>query len=129
MSAYVELFGPYVCLGDTIEFEIDGREYVAALVFDDSASIDDDDMHNPDQSVTGCDDEQQARLLAARQAWFDDEWHYYGVVVTRLCECCGQPDPDHQASLWGIEGNYPGAEWACGLHMTRTAIELAGEIT
>lgn len=43
------------------------------------------------------------------KAWCDDEWHYFGVAVTVRkagVELVGEYDH----ALWGIAGNYPGAD-------------------
>ena len=58
-AKFTEGFDSYVCDGDTITTEHDGIEYTAMIAQDMDASIDDDDCHNPDQSVTECNDEQQ----------------------------------------------------------------------
>lgn len=101
-------FDRYACIGDTIECEHSGFRIVARLEFDEDRNIDDDDCHNVDTDVTGCNAEQQAALLEARRAWFANEWHYVGVVLSvwRV----GVMLDGHAASLWGIECNYPGSE-------------------
>ena len=101
-------FDSYVCEGDTIATKIDGITYEARIVFDQDSKIDDDDCHNKDKSVTGCDDEQFAKLLAARVSWFKNEWFYCGVVIS--AEKAGIPIGKHLASLWAIEANYPGSD-------------------
>ena len=73
--------GGYVCAGDTITLEVEGFTLTARIECDHDSNIDDDDSHNIDQEVTGCDDDQQATLIAAREAWDNDEWFYCGVVV------------------------------------------------
>ncbi len=95
-------FDAYVCEGDTIAFEKRGYALTARVEHDPDSHIDDDDMHNPDQAVTGCNDEQHKELLAARQAWLDDAWFYCGVVVEARLHgvLLGE------SSLWGIEANY-----------------------
>ena len=98
-------FDSFACEGDSIECERKGFRYVARIERDIDYRIDDDDCHNPDQSVTGCDDEQFQRLLEARAAWFNDEWFYCGVVIDVYAgDVC---IIEHAASLWGIECNYP----------------------
>jgi hypothetical protein len=100
-------FDKYVCPGDSISIEVDGWFTVTAIVeHDASYHIDDDDGHNVDQQVTGCNEDQQARLLEARRAWFRNEWFYCGIRLA-LSRKGFMLDP-HIASLWGIEANYPG---------------------
>lgn len=101
-------FDAYVCPGDTIETILDGITYTARIERDQCATLDDDDCHNIDQSVTGCNDEQQEKLLKARTAWFGMEWWYCGVVISASKD--GIEINDHAASLWGIEANYPDSD-------------------
>jgi len=101
-------FDKFVYDGDTIGTKIDGITYEARIVFDQDSHIDDDDSHNIDQSVTGCNDEQQAKLLAARKAWSKDEWFYCGIVIS--AEKTGIVIGKHLESLWSIEANYPGSD-------------------
>lgn len=101
-------FDIYVCEGDSIECEINGITYTAKIVIDEDHKIDDDDCHNTDKTVTGCDDEQFKRLLAARKAWFDDEWFYCGIVISAV-KSDGWEN-NHLDSLWGIECNYPNTD-------------------
>ena len=116
---FTEQFDRFVCVGDTITTEIYGYTVVAEIQFDDQTHIDDCDSHNTDQSIRGCDDEQQKQLLAAREAWFNDEWFYCGVVLsisskkTTFSGC--------QQSLWGIGCNYPGTT---NEYLTEVANEL-----
>jgi hypothetical protein len=98
-------FDNFVCEGETITCEVDGYAVTAKVVRDVDRDIDDDDCHNPDQSVTGCNAEQQARLLANRKAYNRDEWWYCGIVLSVSRN--GIELSDHAASLWGIEANYP----------------------
>jgi hypothetical protein len=34
--------------------------------------------------------------------WCADQWHYCGIIVTRVCVCCGGKG-EFSHSLWGIE--------------------------
>jgi hypothetical protein len=34
--------------------------------------------------------------------WCADQWHYCGIIVTRVCDCCGGKSL-FSDSLWGIE--------------------------
>ena len=124
---YQQLFDNYVCVGDSIEIERDGKHYRACIHFDDNYSIDDDDMHNPDQSVTGCNDEQQKQLMASRAAWLNDEWFYCGIVVEALCPECGGPT-DKAASLWGLEANSSYPDPSQSAWLSETATDLTHEI-
>jgi len=115
-------FDSYVCVGDSIEFTTkSGIEFKARIEFDGDYRIDDDDCHNTDQSVTGCNDEQFAKLLDARKQWFNDQWFYCGVVLS--VSCIGYSD-DHVISLWGIEANYPNSN---SDYLTDVANELLEE--
>jgi hypothetical protein len=115
-------FDKYCCDGDTIELNQGSLRIVARIEHDDTHGIDDDDCHNPDQSVTGCDDEQQQKLLAARKAWEDNEWFYCGIVLSVWAgDVCVQK---HAASLWCIECNYPDSDNG---YLTDVANELLPE--
>ena len=128
MNRFSKTFAKYVCVsyrgegGDTIETSQDGFDIVARLEYDTDHNIDDDDTHNIDQSITGCDDEQQAKLLAARSAWFADQWGYCGVVISVSFRDI--PIHDNAASLWGIEYNYPESD---NSYLTEVANELLPE--
>lgn len=102
---FTKKFGSYVCEGDTIKASHKGIDLIATIIRDPDYQIDDDDSHNIDQSVTGCDDAQQKELLAAREAWLNGEWFYCGIVISGYVD--GILINDHAASLWGIECNYP----------------------
>lgn len=122
MTMFIQKFDRYVCEGDTIETEKDGYTITARIVHDPDHGIDDDDVHNPDQSVTGCDDAQQEALMSARQAWLGDEWFYCGIVLSVSRN--GHLIDEHAASLWGIEANYPGSD---NSYLTEVANELLAE--
>jgi hypothetical protein len=81
-------FDRYVCEGDSISCEVNGIEYTARLV------------HDWDFSPEECDCYSEADI----EAWRNDEWHYFGVVIS--AEFGGVELGDHLASLWGIEGNF-----------------------
>lgn len=115
-------FPSYVGPGDTITTYAEGFTITARIEHDTCYRIDDDDCHNPNQSVTGCNDEQQARLMAAREAWFRDEWFYAGVVLSVAKN--GVVLDNHAAYLWGIEANYPGST---NEYLTSVADDMIGE--
>jgi len=115
-------FDSFVCEGDTVSVEIDSIEYTARVEYDQDSKIDDDDCHNVDQAVTGCNDEQQAKLLAAREGWFSNEWFYCGVVIG--ASKGGIEIDNHAASLWRIEANYPGSD---NSYLLEVANDLLGE--
>lgn len=116
-------FDKYACVGDSIECKVGKFRIVARLEHDSDRDIDDDDCHNTDQSVTGCNDEQFAKLLAAREAWKRDEWSYVGVVLSVYKN--GIELDDCAASLWGIEMNYPGGDG--NAYLAEVANELLPE--
>lgn len=121
MKTFNEKFDSYVCDGDSIETEINGIRYVARIMHDPDSNIDDDDTHNSDQTITGCNDAQQEKLLKARNAWLNDEWFYCGVVVIAYLR---EIELD-SASLWGIEANYPGGD---NNYLTELSNELLQEL-
>lgn len=118
---FVKGFDKYACEGDLITCHVDGFDVTARIVRDNDHDIDDDDSHNPDQKVTGCDREQQRKLLEARKAWKRNEWFYCGVVLSVSRQGVKLGDG---ASLWGIECNYPGSDNA---YLLEIANELLPE--
>jgi hypothetical protein len=105
---FTEKFDSYVCIGDTITCEVDGFTLVARIEHDETHRLDDDDCHNVDQDVTGCDEAQQKKLLEAREAYFSNDWFFCGVVISVSRN--GVELDEHASSLWGIECNYPGSD-------------------
>jgi hypothetical protein len=105
---FTQKFDIFACEGDSIECEREGFTVIARIERDCDYHIDHDDGHNPNQSVTGCDDAQQAKLLEARQLWLENEWFYCGIVLDVYFNDI--PVSENAASLWGIECNYPGAD-------------------
>ena len=122
MKTFKEKYDKYVCDGDSISLDLGTVQIKATVQRDIDHGIDDDDWHNVDQSVTGCNDEQQEKLIAARQSWFNDEWFYCGVVLSAWSDdiCID----GHVASLWGIECNYPGGD---NDYLSEVANELLSE--
>jgi len=115
-------FDRYACAGDTITGTLNSYDLTARIEHDQDSSIDDDDTHNTDQAVTGCDDDQQEELIAARDAYARGEWIYCGIVISVSRN--GVLIDDHAASLWGIECNYPGSDNG---YILEVANDLAGE--
>lgn len=105
MPKFKTAFDSFACESDSITTHKNGFDITARIVRDDDTRIDDDDCHNPDRNVTGCDAKQQKKLLAARDAWFNDEWFYCGIVLE--VSKAGIMLDSHAASLWGLECNYP----------------------
>lgn len=106
--AFDQGFSAFACIGDTITCEADGYTFTARIVADIDTRIDDDESHSEDRSVTGCTEEQHAELMAARAAWFRDEWCFVGIVIS-VSRNFIELD-DFAASVWGIEMNYPGSD-------------------
>lgn len=120
MTSFPKAFDGYVCNGDTLQVEISGIVFTATIEHDPFAGIDDDDIHNPDQNVTGCNDQQQAQLMAARSAYNRDEWFFCGIVLSAQHRATGATW-DSIESLWRIEANYPGGY---NTYLTEVANEL-----
>ena len=98
-------FDGYVCPGDVITTTVEGFEIAARIEHDFETHIDDDNVHNVDQTVTCCNVEQRKALLAARESWLRGEWQYVGVVLS--VARAGVVLDEYAASLWGICCNYP----------------------
>jgi hypothetical protein len=119
---FTQKFDSYVCHQDIITAEVEGLTMVATIEYDQDSHINDDDCHNTDQTVTGCDDAQQEKLLEARKAWFHDEWFYCGIVLSIYKR--GICLSTHAASLWSIEANYPNTD---NSYLTEVANDLLQE--
>lgn len=122
MNKFSKKFDSFACAGDTIQVSLKNLRIIAKIEYDTDYRIDDDDCHNPDQSATGCNDDQQARLLAARNVWQKGEWFYCGIVLSVwIAELCVS---ENSAALWGIECNYPDGD---NSYLTEVANELLPE--
>lgn len=119
---FKEKFEKYVCNGDSITLKSNGITFEARIEHDSDSNIDDDDIHNIDQLVTGCNEEQQERLLAAREAWSKNEWFYCGIVLTATIDGI---ELNSTESLWAIEANYPNSE---NNYLNEVANDLIAEI-
>ncbi len=106
------LFDTYVCRDDRITIERDGVKYVARIEWDCDTNVADYDGMADD----------------VIKAWKNDEWHYVGVVVERICPHCDEVSHKKSASLWGIESNLPGAERECANYLSEVAHELVGQV-
>lgn len=116
---FTQEFDKYVCIGDKISTKVGPFKIMATIEYDYDYTIDSDDCHNVDQSVTGCNDEQHKALMAAREAWNRDQW-FYGVVVLSVELDGGVVDP-YLDSLGAIEVNYPNGD-------NRYLMEVANEL-
>jgi hypothetical protein len=88
---FKEKFDSYVCVGDSIETEIDGIDYNARIVFDEDGQWHIKDSDHYDQEWI--------------DAWKRDEWFFCGVVISARKN--GVLLDNHLASSWGIECNLP----------------------
>ena len=120
MTNFPKVFDGYVCHGDTLQVEISGIVFTATIEHDLLAGIDDNDTYNPDQNVTGCNDQQQAQLMAVRSAYNRDEWFFCGIVLSARHKATGATWESLE-SLWRIEANYPGSY---NTYLTEVANEL-----
>ncbi len=102
-------FDSYVCDGDTISCEVDGVTYTATLERDTDSSVDDAECYTKSQIA----------------AWRNDEWHFFGVVIS--AEKNGVDLGDHLASLWSIEGNFPSRRKNPNTYFRDVANELLPE--
>ena len=128
-----ERFDRYVCEGDSIACEVDGFRVIARIVRDDcpdapderqdgfwpSLYINDPGFIGPGNNFRERLAKAQAEAEAVMDAWRKDEWFYCGIVLAIECE--GVELDSTQASLWGIEANYPGSDNAY-------LSEVAGEL-
>ena len=134
--AFRERFDRYICEGDSIACEIDGLRVTARIVRDDcpdapdkrqdgfwpSLYINDPGFIGPGNNFRERLAKAQAEAEAVMDAWRKGEWFYCGIVLTIECE--GVELDSTQASLWGIEANYPGSDNA---YLSEVADELLPE--
>lgn len=119
---FKEKFDKYVCEHDSISVRIGQFLFTATIERDLDSHIDDDDCFNPDRSVTGCSIAQNRQLRKDREAWFNDEWFFCGIVISASTN--GILIDDHLASLWGIEVNLRADS---SDYLQKCANELLGE--
>ena len=131
--AFRERFDRYVCEGDSIACEVDGFRVTARIVRDDcpdapdqrqdgfwpSLYINDPGFIGPGNNFRARLAKAQAEAEAVMEAWRKDEWFYCGIVLAIECEDVELDST--QASVWGIEANYPGSDNA---YLTEVAGEL-----
>lgn len=115
-------FNSYVCHDESVSFSHEGVMYQATIRYDEDSHIDDDDVHNPDKAVTGCDDDQFKKLLEAREAWFKDEWWYGWIEVTSTFNGYKLKST---ASVSRVEVNYPGSR---NEYLSEAATELLSNL-
>ena len=122
MKAFKNKFDKYACIGDSITIDLGAVQIKARIEQDIDHNIDDDDCHNVDQSVTGCNEEQQHKLIKAREAWYNNQWEYVGIVLSVWADdiCIDS----HVSSLWGIECNYPNSD---NSYLSEVANDLLSE--
>lgn len=118
---FTEKFDKYVVVGESISCTVGDTTYIATIDHDQDYDINDDDMHNEDQSITGCTDEQHAAAMKARASWYGNNW-FYGVVTLRAIRDGWEKD---FGSLGGIEVNYPEGD---NEYLTEVANQLLTEI-
>jgi len=126
MTTFTGKFNKYAVDNDTISVDVEGFTVTATLRHDSESHIDDDDCHNIDQSVTGCNDKQQAKLLKARREWELCNWFYCGIVMSVSRN--GIMLDDHTDSLWRIECNYPDSDNSYLTEAANDMIDNAVEI-
>lgn len=102
-------FTAFVCEGDSIECTAGNLTVTAKL------------EHDWDSKPTDRECYSDAQIAA----WRDDEWHYFGLVLSVSVD--GVPVCDHAASIWGLEGNFPGRAKNTNRYLTDTANELLPE--
>lgn len=125
MAKFTKSFDQIVCEGDKISCKVGDIVFSARIAHDYFHIIDDDDMHNTDQNVTGCNGETQEEILAVRQAFSRGEWFYCGIVISAL-----HPETgtfwDHLDSVWGIEANHPNGDNSFLTEAANEMLEDAG---
>lgn len=118
-QAFPGKFDRYVCIGDRLETSIGDIDFQAVILRDEDAHINDDDSH-ASADVTGADPETDKKIQAAKQAWYNNEWWYCGIVVTASKAGVELTSK----SLWSIEANYPESD---NNYLTEVANELLNE--
>lgn len=101
-------FGTYVCEGDSIACTVAGIDYTARLVRDEDGSVDDNDCYTAKNKA----------------AWRNDEWHFFGVVLSASKNGVHLGE---LASLWAIEGNFPSRRKNPNTYFLEVANELLAE--
>lgn len=119
---YDDSFNSYVCTGDTIEATRGEYRLVAKVVMDEITHIDDDDVHNVDETTS---DEQREEIERIRTAWVRGYWYYIGIEITSYYKNIELGDVN---ALWGLECNYPQEDGTTDdSYLTAVAEELLEE--
>ena len=105
----VPSFSPYVCVGDTVHWSLDGFDFVARIESDCDTRPDQSECYTPRQV----------------QAWNNNEWFYCGVVLSVYFN--GVELSDHAASLWGIDCNFPSRRKNPNAYLSEVCEDLQGE--
>ena len=133
---FTQKFDSYVCLGDTLTYDVEGYTVTARITHDDTPDAPDQrqdgfwpSLYPNDAGFIGSGngfrdrfDKAQKRAEAVMAAWKKDEWFYCGVILSVAIE--GLVLDVHAASLWGIEANYPDSDNA---YLSEVANELLPE--
>ena len=133
---FTQRFQSFACEGDSITCEVAGFEITARIVRDDCPDAPDERQDGfwpslykdapgfigPGPNYRQRFAEAQARAKAVMAAWRKDEWFYCGIVLSVALE--GVTLNAHDASLWGVEANYPDSDNA---YLTQVAQELLPE--
>ena len=133
---FTQKFDDYVCIGDSITYEVDCFTVTARISQDETPDAPDQrqdgfwpSLYPNDAgfigSGTGFRDrfaKAQAKAERVMAAWKNDEWYYCGVILSVAID--GLVLDDHAASLWGIEANYPDSDNA---YLTEVANDLLSE--
>ena len=127
--------GRYVYEGDTITCTINGFDVTARIVRDEHSDKPDEmqdgfwpSLDPNDAGYIGPKSESTLRRHMARarqvmQAWEQDEWFYCGVVLT----VSRRGVKLSNASLWGIECNFPTGRKRANAYLRDVANELLDE--
>lgn len=97
-------FDEFACVGDSITWQAEGFTLRAHLEHDGDTKPTDFDCYSADDTA----------------AWDRDEWQYVGVIVTASKAGVDLGD----ASLWGVDMNFPGSD---NSYLATVAEELQGE--
>lgn len=119
----IPLLGSRVFPGEQFDWDDGVFNFWATIYRDDTFTIDSDDSHNTEQSVTGCTEHQQHKLLEARAAWERDEWFYCTLSLDVFVDGFCMTD-DWRFQLRGVACNYPDMN---NIYITEAAGELVDQ--
>ena len=102
-------FDRYVCVGDSVNWTVDGFDITARVEYDPDTRPEDFDCYSAKQIT----------------AWKNDEWFFCGIILSVSRN--GVELSNRAASLWGVDCNFPSRRKNPNLCLSEICAELQDE--